>query len=58
MSYLKNKMGGGKTLAPYTSPEVSVIELRIHNIVCQSLVDTLAADSSFESMNEETTLVW
>lgn len=42
----------------YISPDATALELQSRGIVCQSLVDTLAADSSFESMNDETTLVW
>ncbi len=54
----KNLMGGGNTLTQYTEPEVRTIELNLEGLVCLSLIDALAVDSSFESLNDETTLTW
>ena len=42
----------------YMTPHAVVLEFQSHGIVCQSLIDALAIDSGFESLNEETKLTW
>jgi len=42
----------------YISPDATALELQSRGIVCQSLIDALAIDSGFESLNEETKLTW
>jgi hypothetical protein len=55
MSYLKNKMGGGKTLAPYIIPETTVLTLQTQGIICESNLFRLSA---LEEVTIEDEFTW